>query len=188
MAEINFDPNAQEARQSFDVLPPSEQPAVITESSMEPTSKGGAMLKLTFEIIDGQFKGRKIWENLNLINNNPKAVDIARGTLTSICNAVGIRHHIKDSQELHNKPMILKLDVKTDVEKDGAGNIVKTYEPKNVIKDYKSYGNGAPVQQPAQQYAQAQPAQQYQGGQQAATSAPQQPAVNGAAPPPWTKK
>ena len=39
----------------------------------------GSYLNLTFEILDGNYKGRKVWSRLNLDNPNQQAVQIAAG-------------------------------------------------------------------------------------------------------------
>ena len=40
--------------------------AVVSESELKPTKTGGGKyLQLTFQIIDGEFKGRLVWARLN---------------------------------------------------------------------------------------------------------------------------
>ena len=80
-----FDANTVQPQESFDVLPAGFYPVMITESEMKGTSTGGQMLVLTLEVIEGQFKGRKVWERLNLVNNNEQAVQIAQRSLSAIC-------------------------------------------------------------------------------------------------------
>ncbi len=54
---------------SFDLLPAGDYHAVITESDYVETKSGTGMnLKLTWQIIDGNFKGRLLFENLCLLN------------------------------------------------------------------------------------------------------------------------
>ena len=46
---------------------------------MKPTKTGnGQYLQLAFEIIEGEYKNRKVWARLNLENANADAVRIAR--------------------------------------------------------------------------------------------------------------
>lgn len=101
-----------EPTEGFELLPNGEYTAVITESEMKETAAGnGTFLSLTFKIIDGEFKGRRLWENLNLDNPNEKAVQIARGTLSAICRAVGVETP-DDSVQLHDIPMVIKVAVR----------------------------------------------------------------------------
>ena len=82
-----------------------------------------------------QFAGRKVWTNLNLQNPNPKAVEIAYQTLASICDAINHNGNVKDSQELHGKPLQIKVTVKDDPQ----------YGPGNEVKGYsKIDGSGTP--------------------------------------------
>lgn len=107
MAALNF--NAADVQPSegrgFDPIPDSWQPAIITESEMKPTKSGeGQYLAVTFEILDGEYKNRRVWANLNLDNPNPKAVEIAFADLSAICHAVG-KMNVADSAELHGLPL-----------------------------------------------------------------------------------
>ena len=92
---------------SFDAIPAGKYQAVITESERKETKSGtGEYLQLTFEIIEGDFKGRKLWARLNLSNPNQQAVQIARGELSAICRAVNVLQP-GDSVELHNLPLTI---------------------------------------------------------------------------------
>ena len=131
---------------SFDAIPAGKYQAVITESEMKETKSGtGEYLQLTFEIIEGDFKGRKLWARLNLSNPNQQAVQIARGELSAICRAVNVLQP-GDSVELHNLPLTIAVKVKTDA--DG--------EVRNEIKGYSPRMNYA-APQPASPAAAAKP-------------------------------
>ncbi len=76
---------------SFDVVPAGEYEAVITDSEMKSTLAGtGRYLNLTLQILNGPCQNRKVFDKLNLDNPSDKAVQIARGTLSAICRAVGV--------------------------------------------------------------------------------------------------
>ena len=91
MATLNFNANEVEPSVGFDAIPAGKYQAVIVDSDMKPNKAGtGEYLQLEFEIIDGEYKGRKVWERLNLANPNAQAVAIARGRLSAICRAVGV--------------------------------------------------------------------------------------------------
>jgi hypothetical protein len=141
MAYLAFDPSTVEPAQDFEPVPAGEYVAIINDSEMRPTRTGGQMLSLTHQVIQGEFKGRLIWESLNLVNSNPKTVSIAQGHLSAICHAVGITSAIEDSEALHNRPMAVRVEVDAQ---DG-------YKPRNRIKAWKAIaGSGAiPQQAPA---------------------------------------
>lgn len=108
MAELNFD--ATKINDDvYEVIPEGRYAAVITESELKENKKrNGQYLKLTFEIIEGAYKGRKVWAQLNLFHANAIAVEIAQKELASICRAVNVAQ-IRDSAELHNKPLVIGL-------------------------------------------------------------------------------
>ena len=121
----NVEPN------SFDVLPAGEYDAVIVSSTVEATSKGdGKFLKLELQVLNGEFQNRKTWDRLNLWNSSAKAVEIAKGTLSAICRAVGVLTP-QDSSDLHGKPLRIKVTVRKSDEY-GEQNEVKAYKPRLV--------------------------------------------------------
>ena len=130
MARIDF--NAEEVEPtSFDAIPAGEYPAIIISSEMKETqAKNGEYLELCLKIIGDKYKGRLVWDRLNLKNNSPKAVQIAEGTLAAICRSVNPPvMHPKDSSELHDKPLLIKVSVRPATESYGETNDVKAYKP-----------------------------------------------------------
>jgi len=126
----NFNANEVEPTSSFDPIPAGKYVAAISESQMKPTKSGnGHYLELTFDILDGQFKGRKVWARLNLDNPNAQAVQIARGELSAICRAVRVMQP-KDSAELHNLPLSIKVSCKKRDDSGEITNEIKGYEKK----------------------------------------------------------
>ena len=126
----NFDANTVDPASSFDPIPAGKYIAAITESEMKPTKNGnGHYLEMTFDILDGQYKGRKVWARLNLDNPNATAVQIARGELSAICRAVGVMQPL-DSIELHNLPLAIKVTCKKRDDTGEITNEIKGYEKK----------------------------------------------------------
>lgn len=137
MADLNgFNAHDVDPNPGFDPIPGGKYLAVITATEMKPTKNGkGEYLELEMEVIDGQHKGRKVWDRLTLKHSNEQTVQIARGTLSAICHAVGVMKP-KDSIELHNVPLVVSVAVK---------NREDTGEPTNVVKGYaKREGAAAP--------------------------------------------
>jgi hypothetical protein len=158
MAELgNYQVDPNNTEQSFDPLPAGEYIAVIEASDWKSTKTGsGRYLNLQYQIIDGPFKGRKLFNILNLENPNQQATQIARQSLNSIGVACNVMQ-LQDSTQLHNIPMKIKVNFKED----------HVYGPKNEIKGHKPLDvqqQAAPVQQqqapPVQQQPQSQPQQQ----------------------------
>jgi hypothetical protein len=135
MASISFDANNVEPADSFDVLPKGKYLCMAVASQIKPTKSGtGDYLEITFEVIDGQGKGRKIWERLNIRNANKKAEEISQRQLSALCRSVGVMN-LQDTDQLHNIPVVLDIDIE---QRDG-------YDPQNRVKGYGSSGNTAPV-------------------------------------------
>ncbi|HHK41387.1 MAG TPA: DUF669 domain-containing protein [Planctomycetaceae bacterium] len=129
MADLRgFDANTIEPNDSFDPVPNGDYLCIISSSEMKPTKAGdGAYLELELEVIEGPFKGRKLWDRLNLNNANETAVRIAKGTLSSICRAVNVLQP-KDSCELHDLPLLVKVVCKKRSDTAELTNEVKGYK------------------------------------------------------------
>jgi len=131
MANLNgFNPAEFQDDDSFDPLPAGNYEAIITESEMKDTRDGtGKYLKLTWKLIDGsKYDGRLVWENINIINKNPQAVEIAFKTLAKVCKACGINRPVNDSSELHGIPCMIKVSIRP------ASN---GYDESNDVKSHK---------------------------------------------------
>ncbi|MEO1969922.1 MAG: DUF669 domain-containing protein [Pirellulaceae bacterium] len=114
MADLNgFDADTVEPTTDFETIPAGKYEAVITESEFKPTKAGtGNYLQLTFQVIAGPYKNRFLWARLNLNNPNATAVTIAQSELSAICRAVGVTKP-RDSAELHNLPLVIRVRCKT---------------------------------------------------------------------------
>ncbi len=131
---------------NFEALPADWYKCVITSAEQKPNSKKtGAYLELRIEVIDGQYQGRLVFDRLNLINPNSVAVDIARRSLASIAQAISV--DVKDSVELLDKPLMVKLAVRPAENGYDASNEVKGYDAASGA--VKSVGEGLGAVAPA---------------------------------------
>lgn len=134
-----FDATTVEPTADFDPIPAGKYLAVITESEIKPNKAGtGSYLQFTFQIIEGEYKGRFLWARLNLDNPNATAVKIARGELSAICRAVGVMQP-KDSVELHDLPLTISVKCKKRPDTGEIQNEIKGYEKKDAA-------SGKPIQ------------------------------------------
>jgi hypothetical protein len=126
-----FDASAIEPQTTYEPLPADWYKCVITDTEEKPTkAQTGSYLELKIEVIDGQHQGRLVFERLNLKNPNSVAVEIAQRSLSSICRAIGVNNP-KDSMELRDKPLMVKLAVKPADGQYGASNDIKEYAAAN---------------------------------------------------------
>lgn len=134
MAVLNF--NAKEidigedaGKDGFSVIPAGKYVATITDSELKSTRDGqGQYLQLTFQVADGQYARRLIWDRLNLVNRNQQAVDIAKKDLAKICRALKL-DIIQDSEELHGKPIKIDVKVRPASGNYGESNEIGGYYP-----------------------------------------------------------
>jgi hypothetical protein len=144
MANLNgFNAHDVEPNDNFEAIPAGKYIAAIVASETKPTKTGnGSFLELTFQVLEGEYHGRKLWARLNLDNPNPQAVQIARGELSAICRAIGVMTP-QDSLELHNLPMQITVKCKKRDDTGDINNEIKGYAPKNAAP------SGAQTQQQA---------------------------------------
>ncbi len=115
----NFDASTVDPTRPIDLLPPGKYVVQIVASEMRVTKDGmGQYLWLELDVLEGECQGRKLFDRLNLVNNNPQTVELAQRTLSAICHATG-RMQVQDSEELHLIPML--ADVKVQPPKNGYG-------------------------------------------------------------------
>ena len=131
MANLNgFDARDVDPAVGFEPVPANKYLAVITASEMKQTKAGdGQYLELTFQIVEGEYKGRSLWARLNLDNPNTTAVQIARAELSAICRAIGVMTP-KDSHELHDLPLVISVKLKKREDNGEMTNEIKGYEKK----------------------------------------------------------
>ena len=80
-----------ETNQSFDPLPAGPYNVTIVGAENKDTKFGnGKFIKLTLEVADGRYQGRKLWENINYRNQNPVAEDIGKRTMKTVMAHCGI--------------------------------------------------------------------------------------------------
>lgn len=129
-----------------DVLPEGEYVVRIVASEVKPTKAGtGMMLIVEMKVEEGPFVNWKLWEQMNVQNQNPTAQQIGQRMLKKLVKATGAPEHITDSNQLHNLPFIAV----TKVEEDSYGKKAK-------LKDAKPYSNMVPQSRPQQQTGQVQ--------------------------------
>lgn len=130
MTKLDFNAEEIEPLGSFEPLPIGEYTVIISASEMKDTkNKEGKYLQLVYDVVDdNEYRGRKLFDRLNLENKNATAKEIAQRALSSICRSVGVMHP-KDSEELHDKPFVVKVGIRPGDE---------NYQPTNTVKEYKA--------------------------------------------------
>lgn len=128
MAGFGFDTTEYESSGGdFEVMPKGEYTLKATEAEMKNTKAGnGKYLSVTFEVVKGQYAGRKVWQNFNVLNPNEKAEKIGREQVSGWARASG-KPNATDSDQLLDRPFNCVLDIEK-----GTGG----YSDKNIIKSF----------------------------------------------------
>ena len=119
----NFNPAQHEQPNIYDLLVPGKYIVQITRTEVKATKAGdGHYLKLEMTILDGQYKNRKVWSQINIANPSAECVKIGLGELSALSKAAGIGE-LSDSAQLLNATIEVRVSVKGDQ------NIVRGYAP-----------------------------------------------------------
>lgn len=117
--------------------------AMATASEARDTSNGGTALNFTFTVTHGSFKGRNFYSSLNLVNKSEKAVQIAKEELATMTRAAfGKDFDLHESEHLHNRPMLMTVDVEVDP--------TGKYKPRTVPVGYAVYVPGEEPDDPVE--------------------------------------
>ncbi len=140
----NFNAHEVDPTTEFEPVPSGKYVAVIIESDQKPTKSGnGSFLELVFEIVEGEYKGRKVWARLNLDNPNETAVKIARAELSAVCRAVNVMQP-RDSVELHNLPLLITVKCKKREDTGDLTNEIKGYSSKQAASQPQQAQSNTP--------------------------------------------
>lgn len=100
------------------------------EAEMKTTKAGtGQFIRVAFEVLEGEYKRRKLWQNFTWINPSEKAQEIGRGQFSGMCKAMGMAGIVADTSEILKKRVIATVTV---VESDWNGkdeNKITHYSP-----------------------------------------------------------
>ena len=144
-----FDANTVKPN-SFEPIPAGDYPVIITGSEFKKSqTSNGQYLELHLQVIRGEYQNRQLIDRLNLVNENQKTVDIAKGTLSAICRAVGVMTP-QDSSELHNRELLAVVKQRKREDNGEMTNEVKGYKPRTATEASAALASseapwGAPV-------------------------------------------
>lgn len=108
-----FNARAVEPAQPRDntLVPNNWYRAWIIESDIAPNSKGtGKNMTFTWEIVEGDYAKRRVWDSLSIENPSAEAVKFAEKTLSAICHATGVLD-MQNTGQLHGEVCMIKVGV-----------------------------------------------------------------------------
>lgn len=99
---------------------------LVDKAELKETKAGNQAMSMTFTILDGEGRGRKLFHQFNLTGSE-KAVEISRGQIKSMLKLAGKSLDIQGPQDL----LGLEVAVSVKIRKDDV------YGDKNVISYFK---------------------------------------------------
>ena len=125
---LGFETTQYKPSEGYTPLPAGEYPVRVSNTEKLENKKGnGHQLKVTFDVLDGDFKGRKIFNSFNLWHDSEKTRDIAREQFSGLIKAIGINPP-RNHEEVRDGKVIIRLVVESDPQY-GDSNNVKGYKP-----------------------------------------------------------
>lgn len=150
MANLGETYNTDDADFDDDLFPQGTYHVQVIENSIEEARSGnGKKLNLTFEVLDGDFQNRRMFESLNIGNVNEQSREIAQRSLRKLAKAVGVQGEFDDADVLMFKSLLIDVAIRKD--KNGQ------YPDRNTIRKFIPYDNG-PAPQVATNAAPSRPA------------------------------
>lgn len=145
MAHLGFNPGAVEPSTPTGLLPKGRYIVICEKSEVKPTKKGtGHILALQFVVQEGDYKKRKIFDNINIQNENHVAQRIGQQHLAAFCHAIGITQ-LDNSYQLHGIPVEIELGVQEAKNGWEAKNVIKGFIKKAEVNEANKIDLSAPI-------------------------------------------
>lgn len=147
--DFSFTYTEDDLKDDFAPLPDGtyDVEAVDAEVKSKPDT-GAKFISTTLRVIAGDFEGRRIFTNITVASQNPKALVMGRKLLASLCNAIGMPVGF----ELKNVLDLLNVPVKAVVYTQDANN---GYPARNGIRTFKKIDDAAAAPPPKAVVAQS---------------------------------
>src|SRR5262245_33524700 len=119
----SFDPETQEGNE---VMPVDWYDAQIVEASVQqPKSLDGHYIALTWQITEGTYEGRCVWQHITFLHSNEQAVTIGRRNFKDLCVATNISEQVTDVSVFK----FISCQIRVGIEQDKQG----VYPDKNRV-------------------------------------------------------
>lgn len=189
---VGFDASQVEPQADYEALPPGKYMVLVEKAEVKDTKAGdGKYIKLQLAVLDGEFKGRRLFDNINIVNPNSQCVEIGARSLSALCRAIGVMY-LEDCSQFLNKSCIASVKVKADANEvrtylrnEDAQSVQQSFQPPPAVYAQPPQ-YGGPVAQQAIPQPQQQPAPPWGQAQQTKTLPPPQTAAATASPP-WKR-
>ena len=127
--KTKFNTKGKDGKKTNSLIPAGEKLLVEVEQSdyVQNRNGDGHIAKFTIGVIKGDYKGRKVFLNLNLDHPNEKAVEMAEAEFVSLIRSCKLTA-VEDTEELHNIPFMIEVGIQASTNKQ--------YDDQNNIRKY----------------------------------------------------
>jgi hypothetical protein len=135
LTAFSFDASGIAPQAAIEIITPGWYHAEITDAEIKATKGRNAGKAASFEytILDPQYKGRKLFDNVNVQNASAQAQEIGQRQLSAICHATGIIQ-VSDLAAFIGKQLQIKVKTRKASEDEKA----KGYEDRSEPCGYKA--------------------------------------------------
>lgn len=126
--EINFRTSEIDTSSNFAPVPSGVYQVELTKAEEQLSKSGNTYLKCELEILSGDYRGRKLWNNFNLLHTSDMAREIAMKEFTMMCNAMGVADPVNTDQLLHI-PFAVSVKLESNNSDGSDRNVIKKYLP-----------------------------------------------------------
>lgn len=141
----SFNTKSKEKMNDYSVVPEGNYIASVVKSEVVLTKKAkeandrslGQIMKLQWKILAGEYKGKNLYTQINIVNPNPQAVEIGEKEFATIRDACGVVD-VQQTEQLHGIPCELDVGIESQ----------PNYPDRNFIKFYKEATGDIPAAAP----------------------------------------
>ncbi len=109
---------------------------VVDSDFQENNDEDGYNITLQWEVMKGEYKGRKFYDNLPIVcSKSEQAEEIAKDKWAAIHQALGLSKEVKDTKDLHKKPVVVQLGIRTNKKTKEEQNNSIGYYPAEQFKE-----------------------------------------------------
>ncbi|MDH3382057.1 MAG: DUF669 domain-containing protein [Flavobacteriaceae bacterium] len=119
----------------FEVLPDDIYKVEITEIKYTSTKKG---INLTYTIMDGNYKGRKLFDNANIFHEKSEVRAIGHRKIDGIAYALNIQGQIESTLILMKKPFKIKVKHRINQDDEKINTVSRYYKISDTVINKES--------------------------------------------------
>jgi len=128
MVDMQYDASEHQSEDIFEPIPAGWYECFVSDTEIRETKSGnGRYLQVELTVESGDYRGRRLWDRLNLWNPNQTAVDIANRQFSQLIRACGMVK-IEDSEQIHNIPVLAKVKIQPARDEYDASNTIGGYK------------------------------------------------------------